>query len=221
MDNREYWNRHGKDFADLYERKSLFNRVFRRALYLRAKMTVEEIARTAGATVLDVGCGPGRNSVLFVTEGKADRVTGIDLSEEMIQMAEHLAEEYGVTGKCSFITGDFMDVDLGQQKFDYAVALGVMDYIRDPVPMLTRMREHTRCAAIASFPGLDPLRTLLRKVRYGLRGMRVYWYSKDRIRRILAEAGFAECRIVRCTAAGNFGIGIVDEGGRECSAKPI
>lgn len=213
MEEQRYWERHGRAFADLYERRTLFNRLFRRALYLRAQMTVDEIKRTPGASVLDVGCGPGRNSVLFVKEAGAARVVGVDLAENMIRMARELAERHGVADRCTFVTGDFMAEDLGGQRFDYSVALGVMDYLRDPVPMLARMRELTGKEAIASFPGLAPARATLRWIRYGLRGCGVHWFWKAEIGRLFRDAGFAGSRIARCTLAGWLAKGAADERG--------
>lgn len=215
MEAREYWDRHAEAFAGLYGQPTWFNRVFREALYLRAWMTVEAIQQTPAATVLDVGCGPGRNSVLFVKQGGAARVVGVDLAEEMLQMARHLAEVHGVADRCQFIRADFMDLDLSGQRFDYSAALGVMDYIRDPVPMLSRMRQLTRRQVLATFPGIAPVRMTLRRVRYALRGARVHGFGRGRIERMLAEAGFASWRVERCTRAGWMGVGLVDNASEE------
>ena len=92
MEQKDYWQRHARTFAGLYEKPTWFNRVFRRALYLRTEMVLEEISQKPGATVLDVGCGPGRNSILFVKKGVASSVLGVDLSENMIAMARRLAD---------------------------------------------------------------------------------------------------------------------------------
>lgn len=209
MQARDYWEQHARTFAGLYERPTFFNRLFRKALYLRARMAVDAIKSSPGAAVLDVGCGPGRNSVLFAEAAGAARVLGVDLAEEMLQMARALADQHGVADRCSFLQGDFMELDLADQRFDYSVALGVMDYIADPVPMLAKMRQLTRKEALATFPGLAPVRMSLRTVRYALRGCRVHWFRKSKIRRMFAEAGFAGCRIQRCTGAGWMGIGLV------------
>jgi len=144
MDPTAYWQKHAQALAGLYEQPTWFNRVIRKAMYLRTRMAVDAIRATPGASVLDIGCGPGGNSVLFIKEGLADRVVGVDLSENMIAMANELARRHGVEDRCEFVTGDFMDYNLGSQKFDYCVALGVMDYIRDPVPILAKVCDATR-----------------------------------------------------------------------------
>lgn len=209
MEPRAYWEQHARAFAGLYETPTWFNRHFRAALYVRAQMAVEGVRSTPGATVLDVGCGSGRNSVLFVKAGGAARVVGVDLAAEMLRMARETAERHGVADRCTFVRGDIMDVDLHGERFDYSVALGVMDYVRDPTPMLTRMRELTRIRMFASFPGFAPVRMALRTVRYALRGCRVHWFRRGEISRMFADAGCADCRVERCTRAGWMGVGTV------------
>jgi SAM-dependent methyltransferase len=210
VEQKAYWEQHGKAFAGLYERPTLVNRLFRGALYLRARMAVDAVRAAPGATVLDVGCGSGRNSVLFVKEAGASRVLGVDLSDEMLRMARQLAADHGVADRVSFVQADFLEADLGDEVFDFSVALGFMDYFRDPLPVLQKMRRHTRRAALATFPGWAPLRMALRKIRYGLRGCGVYAFRKGEIERLYREAGFAGCRIERCTLAGWMATGYVN-----------
>jgi hypothetical protein len=50
----------------------------------------------------------------------------------------------------------------------------------------------------------------LRKIRYGLRGCGVYGFRKAEIERLYREAGFAGCRIERCTLAGWMATGYVN-----------
>lgn len=210
MEPRAYWEQHGRAFADLYEKPTLINRLFRRALYLRARMAVEAVRATPGATVLDVGCGSGRNSVLFVKEAGASRVLGVDIAEEMLRLARPLAARHAADDRVAFLQGDFLEVDLGQEVFDYSIALGFMDYFRDPLAILKKMRQHTRRAALATFPGWAPVRMALRKIRYGLRGCGVYGFRKAEIERLYRAAGFAGCRIERCTLAGWMATGYVN-----------
>jgi SAM-dependent methyltransferase len=207
MEQKDFWARRAREFAGLYEEPTLLNRLFRRALYLRARMTVERIRSTPGATVLDVGSGPGRNSVLFVKEGGASRVVGVDLAEDMVAMARALAEKHGVADRCTFIRGDFLTADLGAERFDYSAALGVMDYIADPAAMLARMRALSRREAIASFPGFAPLRVAQRRVRYALGGCRVYWFWKSEVEGCYRRAGFPGWELLPCTRAGWLAVG--------------
>ncbi len=68
-----------------------------------------------------------------------------------------------------------------------AVALGVFDYVATPAELLTRMgraAEHV----VASFPS-PGLRLVLRKLRYGARGVGVHGYRPSDLHRLAREAG--------------------------------
>lgn len=210
IEQKEYWERHGKVFTDLYEQPTWFNRTFRQAMFLRIDQAIRTVRKTPGATVLDVGCGNGRNSILMVKEGGAARVLGVDLAEDMIARAGQLAAQYEVGDRCKFVREDFLKADLGNEVFDYSTALGVVDYFRDPTELLAKMRRHTRREALASFPGFSPVRMTLRKIRYGLRGCGVYWFTRQEIEAMFLKAGFASCRLERCTRAGWMAYGIVE-----------
>ena len=58
--------------------------------------------RLAGATVLDYGCGTGREAVALASRG-AERVFGTDVSERSLQAAQGLASEQGVADRCVFL----------------------------------------------------------------------------------------------------------------------
>lgn len=209
MADKEQWDRHAAEFAGFYG--DWLQRIFRSAIFVRADRAIEQIRRTPGASILDIGCGPGRNSVLFVKHAGASRVVAVDFAENMIQMARQSAERHGVADRCRFTAADFMHLDLAGETFDYTVALGVMDYLHDPLPMLRKMRAHTRRRLIASFPRFGLLTTPVRKLRFALRGMGVYWYTRSRAMRLLSEAGFGRAEALRCTSAEWLAIGVAGE----------
>ncbi len=68
-----------------------------------------------------------------------------------------------------------------------AVALGVFDYVATPVDLLERMGRAAP-HAIGSFPS-PGLRTSLRKLRYGARGVGVHGYTRSGLARLAEEAG--------------------------------
>src|SRR5262249_50207667 len=70
---RRYFDERVADYDTFYEPPyaavRAFNRVFRKAVYLRRDQVIT-LARQYGCrTMLDVGCGSGRNSVWFVRNG--------------------------------------------------------------------------------------------------------------------------------------------------------
>jgi len=203
-----YFQQRAEQFHALYGEEAAWqrwlNRWLRAGLYERAEIAVREIRQIPGASVLDVGCGSGRNSALFVKAG-ARHVTGIDFAESMVRLAKQFCENQNIPAQTEFICGDFMTYEF-EGKSDAAVALGVFDYIADPVPLLEKMASVATKKIIASFPGKSLLRAPLRKIRYAMRGCPVYFYTEAGLKQIFAQAGLPQVRIVEYASSGFMGI---------------
>lgn len=61
----------------------------------------------SGATVLEIGCGPGYLHQALLKAG-ARRAVGVDLSERMLHEARHLADAAGLAGRTEYRKGDFV-----------------------------------------------------------------------------------------------------------------
>ena len=85
-----------------------------------------------GSRVLDVACGTGVLIPDYIRRG-AD-VTGIDISPEMIKLAER---KYAGTG-VRFICGDIETVDVGQG-FDAIVVYNAFPHFPDPERLITHL----------------------------------------------------------------------------------
>lgn len=211
MEVSRYFHDTADAFDALYREdgtlRTWFNRIFRRGLYERVVLTIRELETMEQPRVLDVGCGSGRNSVLFVKAG-ARHVVGVDFSERMLELAEEAAQTHGVASACTFVQADFLDYE-PDEPFESVVALGVFDYVADPVPFLRRMAAVSSGTVIGSFPGIAPVRTALRKVRYTLRGCPLYFYSRRRLERVCREAGLHSYRIIPYASSGYLLVGQV------------
>ena len=75
-----------------------------------------EVESLPGKTLLDVGSGTGQLAVLYAKCGA--RVTGVDLSKTGNDIARRTAAANGVADRCTFIVGDFSQIDFGGQTFD-------------------------------------------------------------------------------------------------------
>jgi ubiquinone/menaquinone biosynthesis C-methylase UbiE len=201
---KTYFERTADNFDALYENRHnwsyRFNQVFRKALFQRIERTTKAFEGMEDFSVLDVGCGSGRNSALFAELG-ARRVVGIDFSAHMLDLAREYTRSNNVADRCEFIQADFLEYPF-QETFDVAVALGVFDYVADPVPVLKRMAELANEKVVASFPGVSAVRSLLRKIRYALRGCPVYFYTGTKLRQICHEAGLGNFRIEKLASSG-------------------
>ncbi len=87
--------------------------------------------------VLEVGIGTGLNLPLYPTHC---HITGIDLSEEMLEKAQDKIIELGLIS----VTLKVMDatvMDFGEGEFDSAVATYTISAVPDPVGVLREMRR--------------------------------------------------------------------------------
>ncbi|MGH9775352.1 MAG: class I SAM-dependent methyltransferase [Candidatus Acidiferrales bacterium] len=198
LKTENYFQRRARQFDALYSDECswqyFLNHLFRRPLYERVHRTIDAFADLRDFTVLDVGCGSGRNSVVFAQNG-ARRVVGIDFSANMIAMARECARRHGISDRCEFIFGDALTHPF-REKFDVVTALGVFDYIRKPLALLRRMNELASKKIVASFPGWSPLRAPLRKARYWLRDCPVYFSTRDRLHQVCADAGLEDYQLL-------------------------
>jgi ubiquinone/menaquinone biosynthesis C-methylase UbiE len=87
------------------------------------------IGHVKGKRVLDAGCGYGYYSILLARSGA--RVTGIDISERMIELAKNNAREASV--KCQFFVCDVQNLSMfSKNTFDMVVSsvvVGDLDFL--------------------------------------------------------------------------------------------
>jgi len=106
--------------------------------------TVDNSARylapslTAGASVLDVGCGPGTITVDIARRVAPGRVVGLDASAAVIEDARGHAA--GVDN-IEFRAGDVYALDVDDGTFDVVHAHQVLQHLHDPVKALQEMKR--------------------------------------------------------------------------------
>jgi len=190
---RHWWNRHAASFDSIYSARknplsAALDRIFRWDMEARIAYALEKIAPAPGMHILDVACGTGRFSLPCARRGA--QVTGVDISENMLTLAEKMASEEILSG-CRFVRGDFMTVspeELGED-FHGVAALGLFDYLEDPLPFLRKMIALSQGPVVASFPRQGTLRARIRSLRLRLLGCPVFFYQESDLRNLAAQAG--------------------------------
>lgn len=76
------------------------------------------VDRDAAVSILEVGCGTGRNLTQLAKRFPNARITGVDLSKDMLDIARRKAQDYN--GRINIVHGAFGDVELEGQ-FDVIV----------------------------------------------------------------------------------------------------
>ncbi len=200
-----YFDKAAVTFDTFYDHKrSLFmqwvDKKFRSDVFKRYDLTFETIEPMKDRTVLDIGCGSGPYSVEAARRG-AKQVVGLDMAPGMLELARQRAAATGVSDKCNFVSGAFPQ-DSPQETFDYAIVMGVMDYIAEPLVFLSTLAQRVRLCAVLSFPSKHWFRTPLRKVRYWLKRCPVYFYEPLQIEKLSKTAGFSNTKVEKMPGAG-------------------
>ncbi len=162
----------------------------------RLELNVEKLEPLTGKKILDVGCGSGRFCFAFAEKGAA-KVIGVDFARAMIEIADKLAAEAGLSDRCEFRVGTFPDaIDESEGPFDACTGNGFFDYIEEPVPIITRMRELTKGKLIMSFPKAVEWRIPLRKFRFWMKGTPLFLYREGQVRDILKQSGVTNYEMI-------------------------
>jgi 2-polyprenyl-3-methyl-5-hydroxy-6-metoxy-1,4-benzoquinol methylase len=201
-DIKEYFERKAKEFDELYDNQgSLFqmmvNKIFRKGLYERAYITLKECGDVRGKRILDVGCGSGRISVPLAERGAV--VVGIDYSLSMLNLARNFAKEREIEENIEFKDVDFMS-DFNEGLFNITLALGVFDYIQNPIPFLSKMKTLTTEQILASYPARFTPQAPIRKLWLYTRKCPVYFYTKREIDRIYKAIELTSYEIIDYSA---------------------
>lgn len=195
----DFFDRYASDFSAMYgSRKTLPNLVidsfFRRSMRLRFNLTLEGCNPIVGKCVLDVGCGPGHYSVEFARRDAA-AVVGIDIAPAMIELSKHNSLQSGVAAKCEFSLVDFSTYRTNC-KFDYIVAMGLMDYVKEPATVLHKAMSLCTDRCFFSFPVEGGLLAWQRKLRYRAR-CELYMYTRQQLEELFAPLGFSRIDVRR------------------------
>ncbi len=98
---------------------------------------LDAMAIDTATSVLDLGCGTGvaARAIARRTEFSG-RVTGIDVSPHLIEVATRLARDEGVESRAGFRVGDSHSLELGDAAFDAVVAHTLFSHLDDPRAVL-------------------------------------------------------------------------------------
>ena len=95
-----------------------------------------------GATLLDIGSGPGTITMDFAERLAPGAVVGVDAAADVVEKARADAAPLGLTN-LSFETGDAYALRFADDTFDVTHAHQVLQHVGDPVAMLREMRRVT------------------------------------------------------------------------------
>jgi len=106
-----------------------------------ARRAVEMTSR--GAAV-DLGCGPGHLVVELARQAPELRLTGVDLSDELMERGEVYARRAGVDDRVSFRKGDAQQIPFPDGSLDLVVSTLSLHHWSDPVAVLNEVARVLR-----------------------------------------------------------------------------
>jgi ubiquinone/menaquinone biosynthesis C-methylase UbiE len=90
-----------------------------------------------GGEVLEIGPGPGYIGLEWIKNAAGDaRLTGIEISANMIKTAQKNAREYGLDGRCRYVEGNAMHMPFEDGRFDAVISSGSLHEWEDPVRIM-------------------------------------------------------------------------------------
>ena len=175
--------------------------------------TAEYLPRQAGASVLDLGCGTGLELEYYFRLNPSAKVTGIDLSQGMLEALEKKFSGRQIT----LIQGSYFDVPLGENCFDGAVSVESLHHFTREAKTELYRKLRNALKEGASFILTDYFacdqadedhwyRELLRlKAEYGIPEDGFYHYDTpltvENETKALLDAGFCRVEELGCWAA--------------------
>jgi len=192
---RRVFDKRAEKFLQIYERPNLIDRIFRKSVLARFRQAFEECSKMNYRSVLDIGCGSGLLALKLAQAGMD--VTGIDFSNEMIDVAAQVRAEKDIKAKLDFTCVNLMDFS-PKQKFDVVIALGVLDYTSEPHAYLEKMMSLAVGEIIVSFPAAEDIWSIQRKARYYFfKRCPVYFYKKRQIEELCVQSGLSNFKLKR------------------------
>jgi S-adenosylmethionine-diacylgycerolhomoserine-N-methlytransferase len=113
---------HAGHMDAIYRTQRHFYDLTRKYYLLGRDRLIRELAPPTGGTVLEVGCGTGRNLIAAARAWPEARYFGIDISEAMLETARIKVANAGLSGRITLAQGDATRFDakalFGRERFD-------------------------------------------------------------------------------------------------------
>jgi SAM-dependent methyltransferase len=106
-----------------------------------ARVAGEVAAAHPGGKVLEVGSGPGRLAVRLAREAPSMTLTGVDISEAMVERAARRAAGAGLSERVRFEVGDVGALTLPDGEFDGVVSTLSLHHWPNPVKGLAEIHR--------------------------------------------------------------------------------
>ncbi|MGA0706040.1 MAG: methyltransferase domain-containing protein [Steroidobacteraceae bacterium] len=148
---RSYWNSRVDDLETPPVDRASEAYFRHHATYRHAKASYLErvlgFDAWSGREVLELGCGIGLDIVRFASAGA--EVTGVDLSEVALDLAQRNCQVSGVTAR--LLQADARQLPFRSESFDLVEAFALLPYVKDPGQLVSEVARVLRPGGVALF----------------------------------------------------------------------
>ena len=153
--------------------------------------------------ILEIGPGPGYLSIEIAKLGDF-QITGLDISETMVEIARRNAEEAGAD--VVFKLGDASNMPFKNSTFDFIISSGSLHHWKEPVKVFNEVYRVLKTDGEALIGDVrknaskEELDKIARKIdsfimRWGFRHSIKEAYTKDKIIELLSETKFKKGQV--------------------------
>ncbi len=172
------------------------------------QLTYERMRAQPGQKVLDVGCGPGTDTIpLAQWVGSSGQVIGVDYDATMIAEAEQRAQKAGVSAWVTHKRADAIALPFESNYFDACRSERLFPHLLDPAKALSEMTRVTKsggCIVVLDPDGgsisvdASDIESERRLARIFVEHMMNNGYSGRRLYRLFKQQGLVEVSAQVC-----------------------
>ncbi len=137
--------------SELFHPRIFNDRKWAEGYYKRNVKSIQKIGkRYAGllkdsgfhsGRILDAGCGFGTVAIELAAEFPNSEITGIDLGEPLLELAQTLAEQAGASKQITFLKGDVQEIEFQDDSFDVVISTFMVHIVEKPIRMLNEIER--------------------------------------------------------------------------------
>jgi ubiquinone/menaquinone biosynthesis C-methylase UbiE len=92
-----------------------------------------------GCSVLELAPGPGYLAIELAKLGKCNKIIGLDISKDFVEIARRNAKEAGVVEVVEFWRGNVADIPFPDNAFDFIICTAAFKNFKEPFKALNQM----------------------------------------------------------------------------------
>jgi ubiquinone/menaquinone biosynthesis C-methylase UbiE len=103
------------------------------------KIIASEIDMPPNGVLLDIGTGPGILPIEIAQKFPSAKITGVDLSPKMIEIANRNCRKHKITSALEFRVMDANKLEFADSSFDMIISTGTMHHWKKPLCVLNEI----------------------------------------------------------------------------------